>query len=152
MTPNKGRDVSWPRPARLPTGVGGAGLDPGICGPDLRWERLREPMRNFSPEMFCINISVHDCQEVRCCSYIFPAFLQTYWIIVIIQSQGEPTALYYTFLHQGLGLPLLRNSKQEMSLLFCLDLIYHKVWIWISRGTEIMGDGDELSFSYSIQH
>lgn len=80
---------------------------------------------------------------MRRCSYIFYAFLQTYWITVIIQSQAEPTALYYTFLHHILGLLLLRNSKNRNRLFYyCLAFVYHKVWILISRGTEIMRDGE----------
>lgn len=49
----------------------------------------------------------------------------------------EPTALYYTYLHRVLGLPHPRNCKKgNMSLQLWLDFICHKVWIFISQGTE----------------
>lgn len=44
-------------------------------------------------------------------------------------------------------------QKGDVSLLFWLDFIYHKVWILTSREVHIVGDGKEwMSFSHSIHY
>ena len=64
---------------------------------------------------------------------------------MIIQSQVEPTALYFTSLHHVLGILLLRNFKKEIYF-FWPDFIYHKAWILISQGVELVGGEEWFEF------
>ena len=57
-----------------------------------------------------------------------------------IQSQAEPTALYYTYLHHE----KLQKRKHISSILTWLHLPQN---LGISRGVEIVGDGEWLNFS-----
>ena len=91
------------------------------------------------------------------------SFVSTCWL-TIVKKRGvvhkfsmhscKPTGLLWLFrVKQNLQpyitpICTMRNSKKwNMSLLSWLDFIYHKVWVLISRGVEIVGDGEWLNFS-----
>lgn len=154
MTPNEEKDVSWSSPKRhltvpLDQSGGGNGAQIWVFGDQDPWWQLGKG------EVNTLRTS-H-----------LGSFISTRWL-TIVKKRGvvhkfsmhfcKPTELLWLFrVKQNLQpyitpICTMRNSKKgNRSLLSWLDFIYHNVWVLISRGVEIVGDGEWLNFSTTYQ-